>query len=220
MGSIKDLEMEDIQWLRFCRWSSMNGERAPQAEDTQSKFHANLVINYVDAFGRFFECPFFEGLFQRLSHFRDFIQITDGLACFACLLSLSCLHYDHANSVHSDSIVQVVRTMVEVAPAETLDHLAKQVSASLDEMKEFWQAPNSESKLQPLVEIQDEEELSKANAFFHKLVTLHVCIMLLSGVCSTSGFNPSTSPEDDACDELSCAMMEKVSVGKYTGNLQ
>ncbi|KAL5523755.1 hypothetical protein ACEPAG_7928 [Sanghuangporus baumii] len=184
VATSEDVEMEDIQRSsESVAGPSMNGETASQAEDTQSKSHDNLIINYVDAFGRFFE-----GLFQHPSHCRDFIQTTDGLSCFARLLSLSCLPYDYANAVHSDSIVQVVRTMVEVAPAETLDHLAKQVSASLDETKEFWQAPNSESKLLPFVEIQDEEELSKANAFFHKLVTLHVRITLLSDVYSTSGF--------------------------------
>lgn len=97
---------------------------------------------------------FFEGLFQHASHCRDFITTTDGLACFSRLLDLSCLPYDYANAVHSDSIVQVVRNMVEVAPSETLEHLAKQVSASLDETKEFWEAPDSESKLLPYVEVK------------------------------------------------------------------
>lgn len=72
---------------------------------------------------------------------------------FARLLALPCLPYDYANSVYSDSIVQVVRTMAEIAPTETLGHLSIQVNESLDETKDFWQNPESRSRFLSSVEI-------------------------------------------------------------------
>ena len=43
------------------------------------------------------------------------------------MTSLSCLPYDFANSVGSDSLVQVIRTMAESATTETLAFLTKLV---------------------------------------------------------------------------------------------
>lgn len=80
--------------------------------------------------------------------------MTEGLTCLSRLLALPCLPYDYANAVHSDSLVQVIRTMVDVAPQETLEHLAKHVNESLDETKEFWQSPDGGSKLLRYVDIQ------------------------------------------------------------------
>ena len=75
------------------------------------------------------------------------------MACFARLLALPCLPYDYANSIHSDSIVQVVRTMAEIAPTETLGHLSKQVKESLNETERFWSVAEDTSRFLPHVEI-------------------------------------------------------------------
>lgn len=49
----EDVEMEDVQrGSETTAGASTNGETAPQAEDSQSKSHDNLIINYIDAFGR------------------------------------------------------------------------------------------------------------------------------------------------------------------------
>lgn len=95
---------------------------------------------------------FLEGLFQHTPHCRDFITATDGLARLGRLTALPCLPYDFANSVASDSMVQVMRTMTEVATGETLLHLAKLVNESLSATKEFWSELKEESKLLPLVD--------------------------------------------------------------------
>ncbi|KAI5123932.1 hypothetical protein M0805_006347 [Coniferiporia weirii] len=187
----EDVAMDDVQTTPAPLESSLadaattsNEELGSTAEELQTKAHDNIVINYIDAIGRFLE-----GLFQHPSHCKDFINTTDGLDCLAKLLALPCLPYDYANAVHSDSIVQVIRTMVEVAPTETLAHLASQVKGSLDETAEFWKTPDGESKLLPFVDITtDEEDLLKANSFFHRLVTLHIRITLLSDVYATAGY--------------------------------
>ena len=49
----EDVEMEDVQQgSETAAGTTANGEAAPQAEDSQSKSHDNLIINYIDAFGR------------------------------------------------------------------------------------------------------------------------------------------------------------------------
>jgi E3 ubiquitin-protein ligase HUWE1 len=50
-------------------------------------------------------------------------------------------------------MVQVMRTMTEVATSETLLHLAQLVKYSLDDTKSFWGTFDKDSKLLPLVDI-------------------------------------------------------------------
>lgn len=97
---------------------------------------------------------FLEGLFQHTPHCKDFITSTDGLVHLGKLTALPCLPYDFANSVASDSLVQVMRTMTEVATNETLLHLTKLVKESLETAKSFWESIGDESKLLPFVDLQ------------------------------------------------------------------
>jgi E3 ubiquitin-protein ligase HUWE1 len=69
------------------------------------------------------------------------------------LTALHCIPYDYANSLASDSLVQVMRTMTDVASSETLVYLQKLVKESLEETKDFWGSMDDESKLLPLLEI-------------------------------------------------------------------
>jgi hypothetical protein len=78
---------------------------------------------------------------------------TDGLERLGRLTALHCIPYDYANSLASDSLVQVMRTMSDVASGETLAYLQKLVKASLEETKEFWGSMEDQSKLLPLLEI-------------------------------------------------------------------
>ncbi|KAF7361866.1 hypothetical protein MVEN_00531100 [Mycena venus] len=130
---------------------------------------------------------FLEGLFQHTPHCKDFITATDGLVRLGRFTNLPCIPYDFANSVASDSMVQVMRTMSEVTTAETLAHLSKLVKESLDATKSFWESVDEESKLLSLVDITAEQEAA-ANATFRSLVTLHIRITLLSDVFATAGY--------------------------------
>ena len=144
-----------------------------------------------------------EGFFQHSPHCRDFITSTDGLQRFGRLTGLPCLPYDFANSVASDSMVQVLRTMTEVATSETLLHLTEIVKESLDETKFFWESIQEPSKLLPFIDLPRElpnslracdtdhssvlaSESAIANQRFRSLVTLHIRITLLSDVFATA----------------------------------
>ncbi|KAJ6625623.1 hypothetical protein B0H10DRAFT_1782772 [Mycena sp. CBHHK59/15] len=151
-------------------------------EDAPSKAHDNNVVSFIDILLRFLE-----GLFQHTPHCKDFITATDGLTRLGRLTSLPCIPYDFANSVASDSMVQVMRTMSEVTTGETLAHLSKLVKESLETTKGFWDVVEEDSKLLPLVEITADQELA-ANQTFRNLVTLHIRITLLSDVFATAGY--------------------------------
>ncbi|KAJ7084416.1 hypothetical protein B0H15DRAFT_888578 [Mycena belliarum] len=151
-------------------------------EDTPPKAHDNNIVSFIDILLRFLE-----GLFQHTPHCKEFITATDGLSRLGRITSLPCIPYDFANSVASDSMVQVMRTMSEVTTGETLAHLSKLVKESLDATKSFWQSVEQDSKLLPLVDITAEQE-SAANQTFRGLVTLHIRITLLSDVFATAGY--------------------------------
>ncbi len=85
-----------------------------------------------------------------MPHCRDFVANTDGLERFARLTALPCIPYDFPNSVASDSLVQVVRTMVEAATSETLAFVIKMVTDSLEETKDLRDDDSGESKLSAL----------------------------------------------------------------------
>ena len=144
-----------------------------------------------------------EGFFQHAPHCRDFISSTDGLQRFGRLTGLPCLPYDFANSVASDSMVQVLRTMTEVATGETLLHLTEIVKESLDETRFFWESIQEPSKLLPFIDLPGRSpnslracctdhssvlasESAIANQRFRSLVTLHIRITLLSDVFATA----------------------------------
>ncbi len=103
---------------------------------------------------------FLEGFFQHVPHCRDFVADADGMDRLARLTSLPCLPYDFANSVASDSLVQVVRTMAEAATSETLTFLVKIVQESLDDCKDFWETMDEQPKLLPLVDFNGQFCLS------------------------------------------------------------
>ena len=89
-------------------------------------------------------------------HCKDFVVNTDGLERIGRLTGLPCLPYGFTNSIASDSLVQVIRTMVEAATNETLTFLVKLVRESLAETEEFWKFGESTSTFLPLLETSGE----------------------------------------------------------------
>ncbi|KAI0766838.1 hypothetical protein BD413DRAFT_614840 [Trametes elegans] len=159
------------------------GEPTPPRDDLYGRSHDNLIISYIEVFGKFLE-----GFFQHVPHCRDFVNDPEGLEQLARLTSLPCLPYDFANSVGSDSLVQVIRTMAESATTETLAFLLKLVQESLVECKDFWETMEEHSKLLPFVEFAGDDE-AKANERFRKLITLHIRTSLLSDIYATAGYS-------------------------------
>ncbi|KAI0326605.1 DUF913-domain-containing protein [Cubamyces sp. BRFM 1775] len=161
-----------------------SAEPSPLRDDLYGRPHDNIIIWYIDVFGKFLE-----GFFQHVPHCRDFVADAEGLDLLARMTSLPCLPYDFANSVGSDSLVQVIRTMAESATTETLAFLTKLVQDSLDECKDFWQTMEEQSKLLPMVEFTAGEDEAKVNERFRKLITLHIRTSLLSDIYATAGYS-------------------------------
>ncbi|KAF5393284.1 hypothetical protein D9757_000601 [Collybiopsis confluens] len=152
----------------------------PRSEEAM-RLHENNIISFIDVLGRLLE-----GFFQHTLHCRDFITQTDGLVCLGRLTALPCLPYDFANSVASDSMVQTMRTLTEVAPADTLQQLSSLVKESLQATQEFWATESQESNLLPLLNVT-EETYDNLNFYFRNLIALHVRVTLLSDVFATAG---------------------------------
>ncbi|OCH84897.1 hypothetical protein OBBRIDRAFT_891524 [Obba rivulosa] len=152
-------------------------------DESSARAHDNIVVSYLDVFGKFLE-----GFFQHVPHCRDFVSDRDALNLFGRLTALPCLPYDFANSVASDSMVQVIRTMAESATNETLDFLVNMVHEILASTQGFWENMQEQSKLLPLVHIDDESS-ADANKRFRDLVTLHTRLSLLSDIYATAGYS-------------------------------
>ncbi|KAJ7579230.1 hypothetical protein C8J56DRAFT_339945 [Mycena floridula] len=176
-----DVTMEDVGAANVSS-STPTVEATPAVEENAPRAHDNHIVSFIDILGRFLE-----GLFQHPPHCRDFITSTDALARIGRLTALPCLPYDFANSVASDSMVQVMRTMTEVATSETLVHLAKLVEDSLNLTKGMWVDFNEKSRLAEYVDLSADQEVS-ANELFRNLVTLHIRLTLLSDVFATAGY--------------------------------
>jgi E3 ubiquitin-protein ligase HUWE1 len=142
-------------------------------DDQNLRSHDNTVVSFIDVLGRVnsslislsnltYICivQFLEGLFQHPPHVKDFIALADGLECIGRFTALPCLPYDFANSVASDSLVQVMRTMTEASTSQTLLHLSSLVKASLAETEYFWGSFEESSKLMPLLEIESQSSLT------------------------------------------------------------
>lgn len=106
-------------------------------------------------------------------------------------------------------MVQVMRAMTEVSTNETFHHLAQLVKESLEDTRSFWETPQEDSKLLPLVDTTGQpsasvfniygliflcraisvgEQEEEANRIFRSLITLHIRITLLSDVFATAGY--------------------------------
>ncbi|KAL0955931.1 hypothetical protein HGRIS_002119 [Hohenbuehelia grisea] len=179
----KDVAAGDVETGIEEAVDETKGDELGLGEQPGRTSHDNIIVSFIDVLGRFLE-----GLFQHIPHCRDFISVTDGLNRLGRLTALPCLPYDFANSVASDSMVQVMRSLTDVATGETLLYLTKLVKESLDETESFWGTVGGQSKLLPLVEVHAGQE-EEANRQFRSLVTLHIRITLLSDVFATAGYS-------------------------------
>ncbi|KXN90585.1 E3 ubiquitin-protein ligase ptr1, partial [Leucoagaricus sp. SymC.cos] len=159
------------------------GEALNSTEEAVLKSHDNTVVSFIDVL-----CRFLEGFFQHAPHCSDFITLSDGLRFIGRLTNLPCLPYDFSNSVASDSLVQVMRTLVDSATNETLLYLAEIVRESLQDTRAFWDVSQTSSELLPLLELNAANR-EDHNSNFRSLVTLHIRTALLSDVFGTIGYS-------------------------------
>ncbi|KZT10978.1 uncharacterized protein LAESUDRAFT_721398 [Laetiporus sulphureus 93-53] len=169
---------------------ALDGEAAIESgasgrDDPLTRSHDNVTVSFIDVL-----CKFLEGFFQHIPHCRDFLADQEALDRLGKLTTLPCLPYDFANSVASDSIVQVVRTMAEAETSETIAFLVRLVHESLEGTKEFWSSMQEESQLLALVDVTDSaEEVTRANLRLRQLITLHIRTSLLSDIYATAGYS-------------------------------
>ncbi|KAI0958508.1 hypothetical protein AcV7_004312 [Taiwanofungus camphoratus] len=185
-----DVEHTDGQSFRQASADGLDADATDEQnsssrDDASSRSHDNIIVSFIDVF-----CKFLEGFFQHVPHCRDFINDPEALDCLGTLSALPCLPYDFANSVASDSLVQVIRTMAESSTTETITFLIQLVHDALEDTKEFWETMDERSKLLPMVDISGtDEESAMANQRFRNLIKLHIRVSLLSDIYATAGYS-------------------------------
>ncbi|KAG9103766.1 hypothetical protein FRC06_008224 [Ceratobasidium sp. 370] len=146
----------------------------------------NAIASHIDIV-----CRFLDGMFQHVPHCHEFVSNTDGLDRLARLYALPCLPLGYGASVAADSMVQLLRSMTEVAATQTLASLTKHVRQSLDETKVYWEQPSDQSRLAQLMNQAVQGDLDEANAEYRKLFTLHLRVNLLADIYTTVGYTHS-----------------------------
>lgn len=176
-----DVEHTDGQSFRQASADGLDADATDEQnsssrDDASSRSHDNIIVSFIDVFCKVcdyiclidggphsFVLQFLEGFFQHVPHCRDFINDPEALDCLGTLSALPCLPYDFANSVASDSLVQVIRTMAESSTTETITFLIQLVHDALEDTKEFWETMDERSKLLPMVDISGTGKLRSAN---------------------------------------------------------
>ncbi|KIJ39919.1 hypothetical protein M422DRAFT_257242 [Sphaerobolus stellatus SS14] len=151
-----------------------------EGEQTKPEPADNIIVAFVDVVSRFLE-----GMFQHAPHCRDFVTNTDCVDRLSRIIVLPCIPYNYACSVSSDSMVQLLRVMTEVAPTQTVNKILEFVKVALDDTKEFWSTMDGKSKLLKYTQPSTPEQLESANDEFRKLVSLYTRVTLLADVFST-----------------------------------
>ncbi|EJD34111.1 hypothetical protein AURDEDRAFT_109329 [Auricularia subglabra TFB-10046 SS5] len=138
----------------------------------------NIIVTFVDVIGRFLE-----GLFQHTPHCREFVTNTDGLERLGRLFTLPSMPADFGGTEY---FLQVIRTIAEVEPTQTLQKLAQHVKSSLEETRDFWKDMGATAKFADWVAISSDGALAEANIKFRRLITLNTRISMLAEVYSAT----------------------------------
>ncbi|KAG8747810.1 hypothetical protein FRC10_011255 [Ceratobasidium sp. 414] len=177
-------------WLAVGQESAVaSGVATPAAPEIDEQEAAkvergdNAIASHIDIV-----CRFLDGMFQHVPHCHEFVSNTNGLDRLARLYALPCLPLGYGASVAADSMVQLLRSMTEVAATQTLASLTKHVRQSLDETKAYWEEPSDQSRLAQLMNQAVQGNLDEANAEYRKLFTLHLRVNLLADIYTTVGY--------------------------------
>ncbi|KAG8792936.1 hypothetical protein FRC12_004452 [Ceratobasidium sp. 428] len=186
----RELPVATPAWLSVGQESAIaSGVATPAAPEIDEQEAAkvergdNAIASHIDIV-----CRFLDGMFQHIPHCHEFVSNTDGLDRLARLYALPCLPLGYGASVAADSMVQLLRSMTEVAATQTLASLTKHVRLSLDETKAYWEQPSDQSRLAQLMDRAVQGNLDEANGEYRKLFTLHLRVNLLADIYTTVGY--------------------------------
>lgn len=116
-------------------------------------------------------CRFLEGFFRNAALCRDFMR-SGSLARLLAFLSTPCIPYHFGTSTPADSLVMLLRTMVEESPSTVLSALLRDVHQSMTEIA---------SPMLALLEPHAPELQPR----FRTWVRLHTRLHVLTDVCET-----------------------------------
>jgi len=116
-------------------------------------------------------CRFLEGFFRNAALCRDFMR-SGSLARLLAFLSTPCIPYHFGTSSPADSLVVLLRTMVEESPSTVLSSLLRDVHQSMHELSP------------PMLALLD-QQTPDLQARFRAWVRLHTRLHVLTDMCET-----------------------------------
>ncbi|WFD24365.1 HECT-type E3 ubiquitin transferase [Malassezia equina] len=116
-------------------------------------------------------CRFLEGFFRNAALCRDFMR-SGSLARLLAFLSTPCIPYHFGTSSPADSLVMLLRTMVEESPSTVLTALLRDVQLSINEL------------VSPMLALLG-PTTADIQARFRAWVRLHTRLHVLTDVCET-----------------------------------
>ncbi|KAK4704493.1 hypothetical protein P7C70_g1715, partial [Phenoliferia sp. Uapishka_3] len=151
---------------------------ATTADSSLPKFDEikdNIVLTSTDVIGRFLE-----GLFQNLSHCKDFVKL-DPIPILLDIFSLPCapsltLHHPAFNATSG-----LFRLMIEVKANEVVTEVLKQVKVYLDETKPLWSGRAKETRVASLL-APTSQTLADSNKQFRSLSNLLTSLAFLADI--------------------------------------
>ncbi|KAJ3313756.1 hypothetical protein HDV04_001560 [Boothiomyces sp. JEL0838] len=129
-------------------------------------------------------CRFLEGLFQNVSHCKDFLKF-NGLQLLIRFFTLKAIPHDFGTSPSSAPLSYIVRVILEVNLQETSNLVAEEVHKLFGNISVFLNYTSDSSYVFPYVDALEPEKISEGSQLFHNLVGLKCYIRLLTDLfCS------------------------------------
>lgn len=135
-----------------------------------------------------FSAQFLEGLFQNISHCKDFVKL-DPIPIILDLFSLPCTPATNPGTQAFTSLAALLRVISEVKATELVTAILKKIRLHLDETSALWSPFSIESRLAPLLTPSTSSFLSPPAAWADSAIrtateTLDVENAKFRGLCS------------------------------------
>ncbi|KAM0754248.1 hypothetical protein T439DRAFT_311132 [Meredithblackwellia eburnea MCA 4105] len=151
------------------------GATGPASSSTAKSedYKDNIVMSSVDVIGRFLE-----GLFQNLSHCKDFVKL-DPFPVLLDIFTLPCAPALTSHTPAFSATSSIFRLMIEVKSTEVVSAVLKQVKKYLEKTKPVWKAQDKSSVISQLLS-PTPESLDSQNKLFRPLTNLLTMLAFLS----------------------------------------
>ncbi|KAJ3321382.1 hypothetical protein HDV06_004367 [Boothiomyces sp. JEL0866] len=135
-------------------------------------------------------CRFLEGLFQNVSHCKDFLRF-NGLQLLLNFYTLKSIPYDFGTSPSSAPLSYIIRVIIEVNLQETAGLIGEGIQNFISNISSFLNHTGNESHIFPYLSVTELQKTSEGSKLYHSLVGLKCYIRLLTDLFCTHALSHS-----------------------------